>query len=379
MSAMHLVDPWDGSPIAPLSSGDPYADVPPPDVAPWEPMSGRTYGDHPKSCALWGGDTCTCSVRSSAVASTPPQRLRDRLLSRSGLAKLPEPESLIADTIDRRTVVVVAGHFGSLKSFVLQAWAASVATGHTWLGREVEQGSVLYIAAEGAQGLHPRFSAWEYGWQTDIPDDALDVLPEPVNLLDANAVGQLCELAVGRSLVVLDTLARCLVGADENSAKDMGIAVDALYRIRNATVDGTVVVAHHTGKDRSTIRGSSALEAGVDTVYTTEGDARLMKMTRTKRKDGPREDALQACLSPVLDSGVVRVHRGVDMRPTAQELLSIFVYTFAATGAFRSALRDAADMPPASFSRALNDLVGTGALVNHGSEQRPFYKLAEEG
>ncbi len=351
MSAMHLVDPWDGSPIAPPSIGDPYADVPPPDLAPREMRS-------------------TLPARSA---------LRDRLLSRSGLADLSQPEPLIADTIDRRTVAVVAGHFGSLKSFVLQAWAASVATGHNWLGREVEQGSVLYVAAEGAQGLHPRFSAWEYGWQTSIPDDALDVLPEPVNLMDAAAVADLCSLAAERSMVVIDTLARCLVGADENSAWDMGIAVDALYRLRDATNGGTVVVAHHTGKDRSTVRGSSALEAGVDTVYTTEGDARLMKMTRTKRKDGPREDALQVCLSPVLDSGVVRVHRGVDMRPTAQELLSTFVSTFAATGASKAELRNAAEMAPASFSRALNDLVATGALVNHGSEQRPFYKLAKDG
>ncbi len=302
MSAMHLVDPWDGTPVpADPYDSDPYANVPPPDAAPWE------------------------EVRSSpGVASATAARplLRDRLLSRSGLATLPKPEPLIADTIDRRTVAVVAGHFGSLKSFILQAWAASIATGSPWLGREVEQGAVLYVAAEGAQGLHPRFSAWEYGWQQRIPDDALDVLPEPVNLMDAGAVAALCELAAGRSLVVLDTLARCLVGADENSARDMGIAVDALYWVRNATGSGTVVAAHHTGKDRATIRGSSALEAGVDTVYTTEGDARLMKMSRTKRKDGPREDTLQVSLSPVLNSGVIVSARGVDIRPSAQELMS---------------------------------------------------------
>ncbi len=358
MSAVHLVDPWDGTPVSADRYGsDPYANVPPPDVAPWE-ETGRGVG--------------------AANAAPVRAALRDRLLSRSGLATLPEPKPLIAHTIDRRTVAVVAGHFGSLKSFVLQAWAASIATGSPWLGREVGKGAVLYVAAEGAQGLHPRFTAWEYGWQQRIPDDALVVLPEPVNLMDAGAVAELCALAVGRSLVVVDTLARCLVGADENSAKDMGIAVDALYRLRDATAGGTVVVAHHTGKDRATVRGSSALEAGVDTVYTTEGDARLMRMTRTKRKDGPREDTLQLSLSPVLDSAVVVSSRGVDIRPTAQELLSTFVSTFAATGASKADLRNAAGMASASFSRALNDLVKSGALINHGSEQRPFYKLAEE-
>jgi hypothetical protein len=307
------------------------------------------------------------------VPARPP--LRDRLLTRGALAQLPEPEPLIEGTIDRRTVAVVAGHFGTLKSFVLQDWAASIATGRNWMSRPVHQGPVLYVAAEGAHGLHPRFTAWEYGWHRDIPDEQLEVLPEPVNLLDAQAVAELCHLATGRALVVIDTLARCMVGADENSAKDMGIAVDALYRLRDATNGGTIAVAHHTGKDRATIRGSSALEAGVDTVYTTEGDARLMKLSRTKRKDGPREDTLQLKLNPVLDSGVIVSTLGVDIRPTAHELMSTFVSTFSETGASRAELRNASAMASASFGRAVNDLVKAGALINEGSDTRPFYKL----
>jgi hypothetical protein len=315
------------------------------------------------------------------AAGHPPERrsMADRMLSRAQLADLPEPEPLIASTVDRRTVAVVAGHFGSLKSFVLQDWAACVATGRPWMGRPVEQGRALYIAAEGAHGLDVRWSAWEHGWRKTIPADALTVLPEPVNLLDAAAVDELCGLVAGCALVVVDTLARCLVGADENSARDMGIAVDALYRLRSATGDGTVVVAHHTGKDRSTIRGSSALEAGVDTVYTTEGDPRLMKMSRTKRKDGPREDTLQLALSPVLKSAVVVSSLGVDMAPAAQQLMSTFMSTFAATGATKAELRDAAGMAPATFHRSLNALLNAGALVNTRTDERPFYRLSETG
>jgi len=323
---------------------DPYADVPPPDHPP---------GDRSKPRAK------------------PP--LRDRVLTRGALAQLPEPQPLIERTIDRRTVAVIAGHFGTLKSFVLQDWAASIATGRNWMGRPVEQGSVLYVAAEGAHGLHPRFTAWEYGWQRDIPDDQLHVLPEPVNLLDAGAVADLAGLAAGRHLVVIDTLARCMVGADENSAKDMGIAVDALYRLRDATNGGTVAAAHHTGKDRATIRGSSALEAGVDTVYTTEGDARLMKLSRTKRKDGPREDLLQLRLSPVLDSGVIVSAIAADMNAKARDLMSVFMSAFGSTGATKAELRNVAALPSATFHRSVNELVEGGLLVNTGSDTRPFY------
>ena len=67
-----------------------------------------------------------------------------------------------------------------------------------------------------------------------------------------------------------------MVGADENSARDCGLVVDALTRLRKATPDGRgcVLGVHHTGKDAKTFRGSSAFEAGAgaDTVYsTTEG------------------------------------------------------------------------------------------------------------
>lgn len=301
--------------------------------------------------------------------------MKDRLLSRSGLANLPDPEPLIADTIERRTVVEVYGSFGTLKSFVMQDWAASIATGRPWMGRTVQQGPVLYVAAEGAHGLNKRLDAWEYGWRRDIDDDAFTTYPEPVNLLDDQAVAELSGLVAGRALVVIDTLARCLVGGDENSARDMGLAVDALYRLRDATGDGTVVVVHHTGKDKVTSRGSVALEAGVDTVYRTEGDARLMKMTRTKRKDGPQDDVLQLKFSPVLSSGVIASTLGMDIRPTGHELMSTFVSTFAATGASKAELRNAFDRSSSVFSRALNDLVNTGALINTGTDIRPFYKI----
>lgn len=302
--------------------------------------------------------------------------LADRLLSRDALAALPAPEPLIGGTVDRRTVVVVAGAYGTLKSFLLQDWAGCVATGKSWQGRTVESGRVLYIAAEGAYGLHSRLAAWEYAWQQTITSDRLRVLPVPANLTDRRQVDELCDLAQECTLVVVDTLARCLVGADENSARDMGLAVDSLYRVRDATGDGTVVVAHHTGKDRTTIRGSSALEAGVDTVYTTEGGAAQMTLKRTKRKDGPLEDTVSLALETVLQSGCIVSSSPLDMRPTATELLSTYLSTFGTIGATKVELRNVSEMVPSTFHRALKDLLTTGRLVNTGTAQRPFYKPA---
>ncbi len=183
-------------------------------------------------------------------------------------------------------------------------------------------------------------------------------------------------------LVIVDTFARCIVGADENSARDVGIAVDNLYRLRDATatVNGTVLVLHHTGKDGSTIRGSSALEGGCDTVYQVEGDTRNLKLYRTKRKDGPREDTVQLRLNDVPHTSSAVISRLIDVGMTGAEteVLSHFHSHFSATGASRKALADVCDMPSSSFYRAINALVEGRKLINHGTDKQPFYRLADE-
>src|SRR4051812_48406421 len=141
-------------------------------------------------------------------------KLAGRLLTRSQLADLPVPEPLIEDTLDRRTVALLAGSWGTGKTFLALDWAACVGTGRIWQRRRVPTtGRVLYVASEGAFGFGTRVDAWEYGWRQEVTDDALKVLPVPVNLRDHGEVAELCELAAGCSLVVIDTLARCLVGA----------------------------------------------------------------------------------------------------------------------------------------------------------------------
>jgi hypothetical protein len=318
---------------------------------------------------------------------TPPDpgerevgRPRIRLLTRSELGALPEPAPLIENTLDRRTVALLAGYWGTLKSFIALDWALSLATGHPWQGRPTITGPVIYVAAEGAYGIHKRVDAWEYAWGggKPTPDDMLRVYPAPLNLLRPDEVRELCAMADGAALVVVDTVNRCAVGGDENSAKDMGLFVDALYRVREATAGGAVLALHHTGKDKTTIRGSSALEAGVDTVYQTEGDHTGISLTRSKRKDGPPFDVHQLRLETMLESGVVVRHR---VRQTAgeTELVSHFVSHFSSTGAPAAQLRDSLpDMSRSTFYRALNALVSGGVLRNEGTEQRPFYRLAGE-
>lgn len=313
-----------------------------------------------------------------------PLRYATKLLTRDGLRALPKPEPLITNVLDKGTVALLYGRWGTLKSFIALDWAASIAAGQVWMGRKTERCKVLYIAAEGAFGLAARIDAWEVGRGSAIGEHDLHILPHPVNLTDPTDVADLIALidCNGYGFVVIDTLARSMIGADENSARDCGMVVDVLTRLREHTPDGRgcVTGVHHAGKDGKTFRGSSVFEAGADIVYSTSADNGVITLEREKRKDGPVDDrhTLYLHLIDGTGSGVVSVHMGTRKTDRAERLLFTFVQHFEKTGASKAELRNVAGMDSATFYRALNDLLETGALINTGTEKRPFYKPSGE-
>jgi hypothetical protein len=314
-----------------------------------------------------------------AVNNTPT--LADQLLTRSDLLRLPDPKPLIDNVLDKGTVALLYGKWGVGKSFIALDWGASHATGRSWQGRQTQQGRTLYVAAEGAHGLKGRTDAWEIGWHTKIQDGTFDILPKPVNLTRPLDVANLIALVDwnGYSLVTFDTLARCMVGADENSAKDCGEVVDVLHRLREHTPGGRGVVlgVHHTGKDGKTFRGSSVFEAGADTVYSVTLDGAVIVLDREKRKDGPQVDVHRLKLEPVEGTGsvIISLSRGESNVDRADILLSHFHSHFAGTGASATQLLKVAEMPESTFYRALSDLRKRGVLINEGTDKRPFYKV----
>jgi hypothetical protein len=367
--------------------GDPYRGVPAPPELPdesgWPPEDYNGHEIPPPPEPRWLPD--------DPGPPEPPHDddrgdkipvLADKLLTRSALRDLPDPAPLIDNVLDQGTVALLYGPWGVGKSFIGLDWAASVGTGRPWQGRRTEQRRALYVAGEGAYGLKSRVHAWEVGWQTEIPDGTLDILPRPVNLTHFGEIANLAALLDwnGYGLVVVDTLARCMVGADENSAQDCGRVVDTLTRLREHTPHGRGVVVgiHHTGKDGKTFRGSSVFEAGADSLYAANLDGAVIVLDRQKRKDGPRVDVHRLKLDPIEGTGsvVIGVSRGDSNAASTDVLLSHFNYHFAGSGASASQLLKVAEMPEATFYRALSELRKRGDLVNDGTDKRPFYKVA---
>lgn len=259
-----------------------------------------------------------------------PRDYSNLYLTRSELGTLPTPDPLIDGVLDKRTLFSVTGRDRSYKSFLVLDWLACLATGQPWLGHAAHTTKCLYVVGEGAYGLHTRLTAWEHYHTVTIPDTHLHIRRAPVNLFKGEAdVSELIERVQREEygIVVFDTLQRMSSGADSNHARDAGLIVNSLDRIRQ-TLDGvTVGMVAHTGKTDDDIRGSSAFEDDIDTVWRVkrDDDDPVIQITLAKRKDGPEGLSYELTPRPVAGSKSVvleRAHGGNVVRPIEGKILA---------------------------------------------------------
>jgi hypothetical protein len=183
------------------------------------------------------------------------------------IVKLPPEEWLIKRLFPCQGLAVIFGKPSSFKSFVALDVALSVALGRSWAGRKVRQGSVVYVAAEGAGGLRKRISALKekHKLSDEIPFGLISAAPNfGVGIDDLNALIQVVsKLQSLPKIIVLDTLSQSLGGADENGAGMINFVKNATALSINLKT--LVLIVHHSGLgDEKRLRGHSSLHAGID-------------------------------------------------------------------------------------------------------------------
>jgi hypothetical protein len=195
------------------------------------------------------------------------RHLRDRVLTLESLLDLPSVEPLIDGLIYRDTLIQLAGPPGCYKSFLAVATCCSLAAGIDLGPLKVpEAGTVVYVVAEGANGMAARILAWCEAWNVEpaVLFKRLHVLPLPIQLGERMDVSEAAELVreLDADLLVLDTRARCTVGLEENSATEQGKAIEAAESIRRAN-SCAVWVVHHAPREGNAGRGSNAWDGAV--------------------------------------------------------------------------------------------------------------------
>ena len=195
---------------------------------------------------------------------------RFRLKSVREMRNRPRPRWLFPGVLQERKRGLIYGDSNTGKSFMALDMGLSVATDSLWHGKQLLAGTVVYVCAEGVDGISARVDAWlgVHGLE-DAPD--FWVIDDSPNLLErgdvADVITQVNQaLDEPPALIVFDTLAASMAGADENDGTDMGIAVEALKQVQRECVC-TVLAVHHSGKDAEKgPRGSTKLRADVDTI-----------------------------------------------------------------------------------------------------------------
>lgn len=182
---------------------------------------------------------------------------------------MPPPEYIIEGLLEHNGLSSVIGPPGVGKSSVVLDMACCIAVGRPWQGRKVLKTRVLYLPGEGLSGAVQRMKAWCA--VHDVPEEVLDDgirLGNSIIQLGASAEawGALSEYVIRQriGLIVFDTFARMSLGIEENSATEVGKAITRFDQVRRLTNSGVLLV-HHTGKNNPTSgRGSSALNAALD-------------------------------------------------------------------------------------------------------------------
>jgi hypothetical protein len=154
-------------------------------------------------------------------------------------------------------------------------------------------GPVVYVLGEGVAGWKYRLKAWEHTYG-ELATDRLWTRPSAIQLVNADEVrgfiADVSELPEPPKLIVFDTLSRCLAGVEENSSKEMTLAMRHLDEIMEQ-LDCSVLFLHHTRKDGLVERGHSAIRGALDHQFflTSKGKGSV-KFSTDKAKDTAASD-----------------------------------------------------------------------------------------
>jgi RecA-family ATPase len=177
----------------------------------------------------------------------------------------PAPIEIVESIAWEGALTVLAAESGTGKTFVQLSLAACVSDAVPWLGRETQQGSVVYVSYEGdALGLRLRALHDGAGHRLEHVYIVRAHAPlSPIVMRDAGEQASRGELALrsaletlGRELadagrppvrlVMIDTVRASLAGS-EDASDSVSAYLRAVRRVTVAAPEASLVLAHHAG------------------------------------------------------------------------------------------------------------------------------------
>lgn len=240
--------------------------------------------------------------------STFPREERDnplRLTMYGDIDPAPRKDWTVFNFIGAGELSCIPAAPATAKSAIAGDIGCHVAAGREWFGRRVSPGGVLYVAAERSAVVKRRFAAFRKYHQLD--GLALGVVSGSVDLRSsAQSATDILDLAkrladakeADVTLIILDTVSRCMAGGDENSSKDMGMF---LRNVEHVQASGAhVLMLHHIPADgQQRPRGHGALLAACDTTFHIEQSGNVRTLTVKKSNDADEGERVAFTLESV--------------------------------------------------------------------------------
>ena len=293
-----------------------------------------------------------------------------QLLSPSALAGLPPAEPLENTKFIARGFNVVFGPSGAYKSFYVLGECLQIA----------QTQPVVYVAAEGSSGLFKRVAAWCK--HTGQEPGNIHFICQEISLLDIAHTRQLITAItpLKPAFIVFDTLARCIPGGDENTARDMGLAVRHSALIQRE-LDCAVAWIHHSNRADKGERGSGATRGAADAMMelTSPGDG-IIKLTCSKMKDDEPWPTEELQFHKIDDSGVLIPATGIltsslsDQEKRIIEFLALDV--FETSGANARSMVAALNIGERYLYQILSRLKRAG-YIDQDKKGDPYYLTVE--
>jgi archaellum biogenesis ATPase FlaH len=257
---------------------------------------------------------------------------------------------IVKDFLPKATLGVLFGESGSGKTFASYDLCAAVCRGIEWNGKRVTKGRVLYVVAEGVAGFVNRIKAYCHQQGIKPSDVDMDVISDLTpNLLEPAQITDLIKDIKKQEpydLIVMDTFAQVMPGANENSGEDVGKALAECKRIHRHT-GAMVLLVHHSGKDASKgARGWSGLRAAADVELEVLRSDELRSISVTKLKDGQDGanigfklhtvilgededgDDITSCIVEYTNTGRATKEKGTTVGPKERQILMVLNEVF---------------------------------------------------
>lgn len=269
-------------------------------------------------------DSADSEPDTEAEPAPPVNLFEDNIFTLDQWFARPVNHDWIVDPLLRRgELAFLYGAPKSGKTFTAIDLILAAVTGRQWCGQRYtinDPMNVVLAIGEGHYGLSSRISAACEKFRVTHPEISarFTVIPMVPQLYPAapnpsKSAKKFVEAVLGASiapdLLIIDTYARAILGADENSNKDASLILDTL-QVLQKKLSCAVMVIHHASKGMGELRGASAILGGADIVLKCSRDGNARKLEVEFAKDIPEQGAVGFSLTKAESADSVYVEWG---------------------------------------------------------------------